>query len=79
MEKPLIIMSSVTNAMRGRELLRKHGIPSEIERVPKNRMRQGCGYGLYVRNNIDDAERLLRQNGIRVSGRTEGRTKSDIS
>ncbi len=73
MEKPLIIMSSVTNAMRGKELLRKYGIYSEIERVPKNKLRQGCGYGLYVRNNIDEAEGLLRQNGIKVSGRTEGR------
>lgn len=79
MEKPLIIMSSITNAMRGRELLRRNGIPCEIERVPKSRMRQGCGYGLYVRGNTAKAEELLRQNGLRVSGITDGRPRNDIS
>ncbi len=75
MEKPLFIMSSVTNAMRGRELLRKFGIPSEIERTPKNSMRQGCGYSLYVKNRADEAERLLAENGIKVLGRAEGSRK----
>ena len=71
MDKPLIMMSSVTNAMRGREILRRHGISSEIERTPKNKARQGCGYSLFVRRNTDEAERILRESGLKVSGRAE--------
>lgn len=72
MEKPLIMMSSVTYAMRGRELLRKHGIKSTIERTPKNKVLQGCGYSLYAGDRTDEAIQLLQQNGIRILGRTEG-------
>lgn len=71
MEKPLIMMSSVTNAMRGREILKRHGIPSEIGRTPRGSARQGCGYSLNVGKNADEAERILRENGIRVLGRAE--------
>ncbi len=74
MDKPLIMMSSVTNAMRGREILRRHGISSEIERTPRGSARQGCGYSLYVRKNADEAERILRESGTRVLGRAERST-----
>ncbi len=71
MEKNLIMMSSITNAMRGRELLRQYGINAEIERTPRNSLRQGCGYSLYVPARTDEAMSLLAENGIKVIGRTE--------
>ena len=71
MEKKLVMMSSITNAMRGRELLKQYGISAEIERTPRNSLRQGCGYSLYVPVRTDEAVSLLTENGIRVIGQTE--------
>ena len=45
MGKPLLVVSSVTYAMKGRELLFRHGIRGYVERIPKTR-ETGCGYGI---------------------------------
>ncbi len=76
MDQPLIMMSSITYAMRGRELLQRNGIKSVIERTPKNSQRQGCGYSLRVPSGIEEAERILKENGIKYIGRLEGSRKA---
>ena len=76
MEKPLIMVSSVTYAMQGQELLKGYGIKSKVERTPKNTLRQGCGYSLFVPQRTDEAEMLLRNNGIKVLGRAERSRKT---
>lgn len=68
MGKPLIVVSSATYAMKAKDILLRHGIRSYVERVPKT-AKTGCGYGLYVPGGIDTAERILRDNNIRVLGR----------
>lgn len=75
MDKPLIMVSSVTYAMRGRDILSKYGIKSRIERTPKNSFEKSCGYSLYVPKDTDRAEEILKTNGIKVIGRTEGSKK----
>ena len=65
MEKPVIQVSSVTYAMRGRELLFRHGIRSYVERSTRS-SRAGCGYNLYVPENADQAEKILRQANIKI-------------
>ena len=70
MGKPLIVVSSVTYAMKGRDLLFRHGIQGYIERLPKTG-ETGCGYGIYVPRGADGAERILRENHIRVLARLE--------
>ncbi len=70
MEKPVIQVSSVTYAMRGRELLFRHGIRSYVERSTRS-SRAGCGYNLYVPENTDQAEKILRQANIKILGRLE--------
>ena len=70
MERPLIMMTSITYAMRGRDLLQRYGISSTVVRTPKNTRRQGCGYSLYVPSKTDEAEQLLRKNCIKITGRT---------
>ena len=67
-EKPVLIVNSVTYAMKSRDLLFRHGIKAYVERLPQTK-ENGCGYGVYVPHSIDAAERLLRENGIRVLGR----------
>lgn len=70
MGKPLIVVSSVTYAMKGRELLFRQGIRGYVERIPKT-AETGCGYGIYVPERTDEAEQILRENDIRVLSRIE--------
>lgn len=70
MGKPLIVVSSVTYAMKGRDLLFRHGIKGYVQRIPKTE-NTGCGYGIYVPNGADVAERILIENHIRVLRRME--------
>ena len=70
MGKPLIIVSSVTYAMKARDLLLRHGIRGYVQRVPRT-AETGCGYGVYVPQGADTAERILRENNFRILGRLE--------
>ena len=70
MGKPLIVVSSVTYAMKGRDLLFRHGIRGYVERIPKTGD-SGCGYGIYVPQGADAAARIVRENHIRVLRRME--------
>lgn len=56
--------------MKGKEILFGYGIRSYVERIPKTR-EAGCGYGVYVPDRTDEAERILRENGIRVIERLD--------
>lgn len=71
MGKPLIMVSSITYAMKARDLLINNGIATYIERTPKIERNGGCGYSLYVPKRIDEAENLLRTHGIKIVGRTD--------
>jgi hypothetical protein len=69
--KPLIIVGSITNALRSRDLLAWRGIRSYVERTPRSGPNGGCGYSIYVPRRADEAETILRRHGIRVRGRAE--------
>ncbi|WP_242846263.1 MULTISPECIES: putative Se/S carrier-like protein [Eubacteriales] len=71
MGKPMILVSSITYAMKGRDILFQHGIKSYVERMPHNTGSVGCGYSIYVPNRTDEAEQILIQSGIHVNGRVE--------
>ena len=68
--KKVLVLSSITYAMKSRDLLFRHGIRAYVERVPRTK-ETGCGYGVYVPQSIDEAERLLKENGVRILGRAE--------
>lgn len=70
MGKPLLVVSSVTYAMKGKDVLFRHGIRSYVERIPQTG-ETGCGYGVYVPERPDEAERILIENHIRVLTRLE--------
>lgn len=71
MGKPMIVIGSITYAMKGQELLTRNGIRSSVERIYRNMGGRGCGYGLLVQNRADDAEKILKQADIPVSDRVE--------
>lgn len=76
MGKPIIVVGSVTYAMKGRDLLARYGIRSSVERIYRSTNGRGCGYSIYVPQRTDEAERILRQAGIPVTGRTEREARS---
>lgn len=65
MGKPLLVVSSVTYAMKAKDLLFRQGIRSYVERIPKTES-NGCGYGVYVPQDSDRAARILQENNIRI-------------
>ncbi|MEG1427215.1 MAG: putative Se/S carrier-like protein, partial [Oscillospiraceae bacterium] len=65
----LIIVGSVTYAMKAKDLLFSSGIKAYIERNKRTR-EFGCGYGLYVPHRIEEAEQILLRSGIKVLART---------
>ena len=71
MKKELILLPSVTYAMKAKSVLDKYNIRSFIQRTPKTVKIKSCGYCLYVPGDTDKTEKLLRDNGIRVLGRGE--------
>ena len=71
MKNELILVPSVTYAMKAKSILEQYQIRSYIQRTPKNVNIKSCGYCLFVPNRTDEAEKLLRQKGVRVLGRAE--------
>lgn len=61
-----IHVGSVTNAMRGKQLLAEQGITAYLHRSSRPADGDGCGYSLLVTDNIQKVEQLLRQRGVRV-------------
>lgn len=70
MGKPVILVSSVTYAMKGRDLLFRRGIRAFVERIPPT-SQSGCGYGIYVPQGVEEAEAVLRENHIKILGRAQ--------
>ncbi len=69
MNNELILLPSVTYAMKAKSILDKYKIRSYIQRTPRNTPIKSCGYCLFVPEKTDEAEKLLRKNGVRVLGR----------
>ena len=61
----LLVLGSVTHAMRGREVLWSQGIKTYVERV-KPSAAYGCGYGLKIRGEHLQAAEYLYRAGIKV-------------
>lgn len=66
----VLVLSTITYAMKGRDILRKQGITSYVERVSMVKEGQSCGYGLYIPEKIEDAEEILAKYNIKVIERT---------
>lgn len=71
MKKQLILLPSVTYAMKAKNILDSYHIRAYIQRTPKNVEIKSCGYCLFVPSEPDRAEELLRKKGVRILGRGE--------
>lgn len=73
MSRTLIMVSSITYAMKGRDLLNRKGFHAYLERTPRHENVGGCGYSIAIPQRVDEAEEILRKAGIQVFGRIEGK------
>lgn len=62
----IIRLTSVTYAMRAQRLLEQRGIRAYVKKLPRGLSAHGCGYGVSVVGDVDEAARLIAQAGIRV-------------
>ncbi|MEE3427657.1 MAG: DUF3343 domain-containing protein [Ruminococcus sp.] len=67
----LIRLSSVTSAMRAKDILKKHGIYSKVQRIPAKRGQGSCSYGILLKNNIEKAVDILNDYNIKFLGRAD--------
>ena len=65
MKRYAITTGTVTYALKGRDILRKKGKKAWVERFTSSK-NNGCGYAVITEGDIDTAEQILRENGIRV-------------
>lgn len=79
MGKPVILLSSVTLAMKGQRLLQKSGMHCDIERIQNYNQNGGCAYGLKVQDgDVKKAMEILMANRILIVGLHEGRDEYGI-
>lgn len=72
--KKVIVLSSVTYALKAQELLKSNGIYSNITRSKSVKSVRGCGYGIsFDPSAIDTVQTLLVKNGIPIIGSVEER------
>lgn len=60
-----LAVGSVTTAMKGRDVLRKNGIDSNIQRYSGEKQ-IGCGYSILIKNDAERCIGILRTAGIKV-------------
>ena len=61
-----IHVGSITNAMRGKRILEEQGMRIYLHRATQAMTGDGCGYSLLVTDDVQRAEKVLRQKGVRV-------------
>ena len=67
MNRTVIVLSSVTYALKAQKVLIENGISGILEKLSADRTGKGCGYGVKIASaNLERAVEILRKNRIRV-------------
>lgn len=66
-DQAVLVVRSVTSAMKGQKLLEQNGISAYVERNTAPNSRQGCGYGLKSAATWPPPPGILSAAGIKVS------------
>ena len=62
----IIVTGTVTYAIKGRDILRRHGISATVERNSFGLGRYGCGYGIVIKKDLDKACEILKKNSVKI-------------
>ncbi len=63
--KSEIGVSSITYAMKGKEILARYGIKANVKRQLNIEKRKGCGYSIVV-DEKEEAVYILKRHGIKI-------------
>lgn len=66
MKRYVVATGTVTHAIRGREILKRKGIEAQTERMKHGTESYGCGYGIVTGGNIEEIERLLKKENVKI-------------
>ncbi len=70
--KKVIVLSSITYALKAQELLKNNGVYASITRSKAVRSVRGCGYGIsFDEALLEKSQELLIKSGIPIVGSTE--------
>ena len=70
--KTIIVLSSITYALKAQELLKKEGIFSKISRSKSVRSIRSCGYGVALSaESAEKANQIILSANIPIVGSTE--------
>ena len=62
----MISTTTVTYAIKGRDILRKNGYKAKIEKSAVGNGNSGCGYAIIFFGELPKAEKILRKSGIEI-------------
>ena len=66
MQRHIISVSSITYAIKGRDLLRKQGFRAYIERKTNSNGNIGCGYVIVADGNRQKISDALMNSGVKI-------------
>lgn len=66
MQRHIISVSSITYAIKGRDLLRKQGFRAYIERKTNGDGNTGCGYVIIADGNRQKISDALMNSGVKI-------------
>lgn len=69
-QKTILALTSITYAIKAKNLLNSFGYYCEIQRTPKN-LSKGCGYSIVVKNDINLILSILASEGIKIKDQRE--------
>lgn len=72
----LIATTSITYALKAKNLLKSRGIRCEIVRTPKN-FSSGCGYSVKIFTTVDEVLPVLEGAGIKWKDFTDNRKENE--
>jgi hypothetical protein len=63
-----IKFSSVTHALRAKEMIEQYGGKANIRKNPHPKPGEGCGYGIIIYNDAEKYINIIKLNKIRYIG-----------
>ncbi|MBE6728860.1 MAG: DUF3343 domain-containing protein [Ruminococcaceae bacterium] len=66
MNEHIIATGTVTNAIKGRDALKKRGFYAEMQRMKSTDRKYGCGYAIAVRGNLSEIEQILKEANVKI-------------
>ena len=66
MQRHIVLVNSITYAIKGRDMLRKQGFRAYIERKTNSSGNTGCGYVIVVEGKREKISNILINSGVKV-------------